>query len=98
MAKKPTTKKKALLVTTKYRGVFFGYGTPSTMSEVVLTKARMCVYWPSELHGVMGLATEGPIKGSRIGPAVARLHVRDITSVAEVSPEATTLWEAEPWN
>jgi hypothetical protein len=87
-----------LLVTTAHKGVFFGYGTPTTGKTIRLEKARMCVYWPSELHGVLGLAMKGPNKGSRVGPAVKAITITDVTSVAEVSEEAVKGWEAEPWN
>ena len=87
-----------LLVTTEHRGVFFGYGKPTTDAEIVLVRARMCVYWSADMKGVMGLASIGPSKSCRIGPAVDRLHLRGVTSVAEVSKAAAKAWEGEPWN
>lgn len=91
------TTNKALVVTTAHRGVFFGYANPTKESVIVLERARMCVYWTASLHGVCGLATSGPIAGCKIGPAVDRMTLRDITSVMECSPEAVKQWERELW-
>lgn len=85
---------KPVLVTTEYRGVFFGYAEGDTAGETItLTNARNCIYWPSTQGGFMGLASEGPAKGSRIG-ARANITLRKITSVAPVSVEAAEKWEA----
>lgn len=90
--------KKPLLVTTVHRGVFFGYGVPTDGETMELERCRMCIYWPEENHGVWGLAKDGPKTGSRIGPAVATMILRDVTAVAEVAPEAVNAWESEPWS
>ena len=83
-----------VLVTTEYRGVFFGYAEGDTTGDTItLTNARNCIYWPSTQGGFMGLASEGPAKGSRIG-ARADITLRKITAVAQVSPEAVEKWEA----
>ena len=89
---------KALMVTTVHRGVFFGYGEPTTESTISLERARMCIYWPEANHGVMGLAEKGPVKGSKVGPAAPIIHLRDVTAIFEVSALAAKAWEAEPWS
>lgn len=87
----------AVLVTTAHRGVFFGY-TFNTEGEVItLRAARNCIYWPSENRGFLGLAANGPLKGARVGPA-ADIELRQITCVAECTPEAVKAWEAAPWS
>lgn len=88
----------ALVVTTQHRGVFFGYGTPTAESTIELSRARMCLYWPEENHGVVGLAADGPKTGARIGPAAPKIMLRDVTAVMECSPEAVAAWESEPWS
>lgn len=93
-----TPTKQGLVVTTIHKGVFFGYGTPTTEKTIELEQARMCVYWSSEMHGVMGLASTGPNKGCRIGPAVPKLTLQDVTSIMEASEQAVTAWEKGPWN
>lgn len=87
-----------LLVTTAHRGVFFGLGTPSDAKTIRLEQARMCVSWSSDMHGVLGLASKGPSKNCRIGPAVPALTLNDVTMAVEVSPEAAAAWEKQPWN
>lgn len=82
-----------VLVTTEYRGVFFGYADDTSGDVIVLTNARNCIYWPSANGGFGGLASEGPAKGARIGARVDKLELRKITSVAEMTEVATKAWE-----
>jgi hypothetical protein len=93
---KKTNGERAVLVTTEHRGVFFGYTTDTTGDIINLRAARNCIYWPAEQKGFLGLASTGPLKGSRIGPA-ADLELRKITSVAACTPEAVEAWEKAPW-
>jgi len=90
---------KALLVTTTYRGVFFGYGTIPTdgSTNIVLYKARMCVTWSSDVRGVLGLAAKGPSESCCVGPAVPKLYLVGVNSISEVSDIARKAWEKEPW-
>lgn len=98
--KKPTRKappkERAVLVTTSYRGVFFGYATCTDGETIKLRAGRNCVYWPAGQKGFVGLAHTGPIQGSRIGPP-ADMELRSVTAVLEVTPEALAKWEATPW-
>jgi hypothetical protein len=86
-----------LVVTTKHRGVFFGYGTPSTKNTIRITDCRMCVYWDSSVKGVVGLAAKGPSEYCRIGPAAPSMILQDVTAIFEVSSEAELKWKEEPW-
>ena len=95
MAKKANSER-AVVVTTAHRGVFFGYATDTDGEQIVLTKARLCVYWSSDVMGFMGLASKGPTKGCKIGPA-ADITLRNITSVLEATSDAVKAWEAAPW-
>ena len=65
--------KQALVVTTAHRGVFFGYGEQTEKDTITLENARMCLYWPVENKGVLGLASDGPKKGSRVSPAAPNI-------------------------
>ena len=85
------------VVTTKHRGVFSGLVELEDGDVVTLTGARMCVSWSRVTHGVLGLASQGPNKDCRIGPAVPRIRLRDVTAVIEMSDTAWAAWEAEPW-
>jgi hypothetical protein len=69
-----------------------------TSQTATLKDAQMAVYWPSSTHGVFGLATKGPGKGSRISPIVPQITVNGKTSIIDATPEATELWRKEPWN
>ena len=93
---------RAVVICTAKRGVFFGYTSEPGRAIIDATKgtilrARMCVRWSQDTHGVLGLAGIGPQKGSRIGPRVPELTVESVTAVMSCSPEAVTAWEAEPW-
>ena len=96
MAKAKATKERPVLVTTSYRGVFFGYATDTSGETIKLRAARNCVYWAASNKGFLGLCGKGPNKDCRIGPP-ADIELRGITCVAEVSPGAADAWEAAPW-
>jgi len=87
---------RAVLVTTVHRGVFFGYATQTEGPTIKLRAARNCIYWPSSNKGFLGLANMGPLDGARVGPA-ADIELRDITCVAECTPDAVKAWESAPW-
>lgn len=87
---------RAVLVTTAHRGVFFGYAKDTSGDAIKLRAARNAVYWAREVKGFHGLATVGPIGGSRVGPA-ADIELRGITCVLEVLPAAVAVWESAPW-
>lgn len=87
-----------VLVTTAHRGVFFGYLNGDEAKESLrLCKARCVLYWSQESRGFLGLAAEGPKKGSRVGPA-ADITLYDVTCVADVQPAAVERFEAAPWD
>jgi len=92
------TKPKALIVTTEHRGVFFGYGEVTTEKTIRLTDVQMCVYWSSDMKGVLGLASTGPTKQCKIGPPAPAMTLHSVTSIIEVSDEAAKKWKEQPWN
>ena len=87
----------AVVVTTEYRGVFFGYAKDIDGEIVKLRSARNCIYWSTDVKGFMGLAATGPSKTCKVGPA-ADIALRNITSVMKCTPEATAAWESAPWS
>lgn len=93
----PRAGERAVLVTTEFRGVFFGYATNTSGDTIKLRAARNCVYWSADVKGFEGLAVTGPTAKCRIGPA-ADLELRKITCVAEVMAPAVQAWEAAPWS
>lgn len=84
---------RAVIVTTEFRGVFFGYAKETDGDVIHLRSARLCIQWTSDLRGFMGLASDGPSSSCRIGPR-ADIEIRKITSVIEVTPSAVKRWEA----
>ena len=99
--KKKTAKSKQpaerpVVICTQYRGVFFGYADRTDGETISLTRARLAVYWSSDLKGFMGLAANGPSATCRIGPP-ADITLRNITAVVEVTPAALAKWESAPW-
>ena len=93
---KKTKAERAVLVTTAHKGVFFGYATETSGPTIALRAARLCIYWTTDLRGFMGLASEGPSQGCKIGPA-ADIELRDITAVVQVSEKAVERWNKAPW-
>ena len=61
--------RRAVLITTEHKGVFFGYlASKVTKERVTITRGRNVVYFDSNTKGFMGLVENGPTDGCRIGP------------------------------
>lgn len=89
-----------VVVTTEHRGVFFGYlqddGTePGT--TVTITDAQMCVYWSTDVRGIVGLAATGPTSGCKITPAAPSITLHGVTAVMGATDEAVIAWQKRPW-
>jgi len=91
--------KKAVVVTTSDRGLFFGYieDDENCPKSIDLSGARNCLYWTKAVRGFIGLAITGPLEGCRIGPKCTEITLYNITSVIAASEKAIKKWEAEPW-
>ena len=89
-----TRNARPVIVCTEHRGVFFGYATDTSGTEVHLKSARMAIQFGTT-RGVMQLAETGPTAASKIS-ARADIDVRKVTAVFEVTPEAAKAWEAAP--
>lgn len=85
-----------VIVTTEYRGVFFGFADDTSGDTIVLKNARNAIYWSSATGGFMGLACDGPAAGSRIGKQVEKIELRKVTSVIDVTDAAAAAWAKEP--
>lgn len=84
---------RAVLVTTEHRGVFFGHLESQENNSVVLTECRCAIYWNTK-GGFLELAEIGPNEGSRIGSTALRVELYDVTSIADVTPEAVEKWKS----
>jgi len=96
MGQQTTQDRRAVMVTTQYRGVSAGVLVADHGETVVLEDARMCVAWDASMHGILGLAQHGPGPSCRVSPAAPRLTLRGVTAVADLTPEAWKRWQAEP--
>ncbi len=94
MAEKKSSSGRRVLVTTEFRGVFFGTLKSRDGSSVTLTNARNCIYWSAKTGGFAGLATVGPQNGSRIGEWVESIELLNVTAIADCSVDAVKAWEA----
>jgi hypothetical protein len=95
-------KTQAVIICTDKRGVFFGYvdEAPTDIIKVrtvVLKKARMCVHWSVATKGVLGLASAGPAKGSRVTDAIPSIALDGVHAVLDMTPEAIQRWADPPW-
>lgn len=86
---------KAVLVTTEFRGVFFGYlkDDKNSPAEITITGARNCIYWAASCGGFLGLAANGPNKDCRIGVRVPEITLYKVTSITPVEDSAVKAWE-----
>ncbi len=89
-------KNNPVLVTTEFRGVFFGYVKEDRKlpDEITITKVRNCIYWNSDIGGFLGLASKGPNSSCKIGSEVSELRLFKVTSVTPVSEEAVKKWNS----
>lgn len=86
---------KPVLITTEFRGVFFGYMKDSNKApaEITLTGVRNCIYW-QDCGGFLGLASSGPNAKCRIGKRVPEVTLYKVTSITPVEDGAVKAWEA----
>lgn len=88
---------KKVVVTTEFRGVFFG--TIESISDdartVTLSECRVCLYWSRDVAGFTGLSQVGPISNSRLGIASPKLRLYRVTSISECTEEAIQQWESK---
>ena len=89
-------KSKPCLVTTEFRGVFFGYieDDKKLPEQITLTNVRNCIYWSADVGGFLGLAKTGPNSSCKIGVEVPEVTLWKITSVTVVGPEAEKKWRS----
>ena len=85
-----------VVVLTEFKEIFCGWTADTSGDRIKLRNARQACYFSSETYGLLGLAANGPAKGSRIGPP-ANIECRRIVSVIECSPSAVEVWEKATW-
>jgi hypothetical protein len=86
---------KAVLVTTEYRGVFYGLIDEADFDkkEIVLHEPRNVIYWHESIKGFIGLAEIGPNEKCKIGErCTTKMFVHKVTSITECSQKAIEKW------
>ena len=85
---------KKVLVTTEFRGVFYGevIDDKKLPAEITLKNVRNCIYWSRDCNGFLGLASNGPTKGCKIGALSGEIKLYKITSVSPVTDSAAKKW------
>ena len=86
--------KRQVIITTEYRGVYYGTLVEQTERTCILEGARMVIRWGTT-EGVDQLAATGPTEKSKLGAVAARVWLCGITSVVDCTPEAEKAWAAK---
>lgn len=94
---KVTSEEKLVVVLTDMKEIFCGWTMDPKADRIDLRSARQAVYYSADTHGLLGLATDGPAKGSRIGPTATKMEIRHPANVIECSAKAAEAWEAAEW-
>ena len=81
-----------VVVCTDKRGVVFGYTDDVSARPINLTKARMCIYWSSDVGGVFGLGERGPSKDSKVSAVLPSVALEGVTAIFSVDPAAEKAW------
>lgn len=83
-----------VLVTTKNRGIYYGYlVVDKGPVAVTLAQARVVADWDCGQKGFLALAVYGPRGLANVSPACTELTIYDIDTVALVNPEAVEEWD-----
>jgi len=87
-------KKNYVVVTTDKKGVFFGELVEHDKKNetCILKNAKMCIYWPKDVGGVIGLANTGPISDSIITPKCPEIYLNGLTAVMKCTNQAKENW------
>lgn len=83
-----------VLITTKHRGVFFGFAQEADIEKenIRVKRCRCAIRWNTAPYGFLALAKEGPNDNSRIGAEAPEVLLRDVTSVALCTEAAAAAW------
>ena len=86
-----------ILITTKYKGVFYAEVDDSadlTSGNLTdLKNVKCAIYWGTT-KGVFELAHTGPTDSSTIGAPADWAYMGGVTAIALVTPEAKLAWDA----
>ena len=91
------SEKRFVVVCTEKRGVFGGFVEDTTTDPIIMTDAQMCVYWSTDVKGVVGLAATGPDANCRVTKPAPSAQLHGITAVFDAADEAAAAWRSCPW-
>lgn len=80
-----------VIITTSFRGVYYGRLTWLRGNECVLEDARMVIRWGTS-NGVDQLAATGPTDRSKLGAKVPSVRLFGLTSIALATEDAEAAW------
>ena len=85
-----------VVVTTEWRGVFFGRlaAYDKDKRRCTLADVRCALYWSTETKGFLGLSQTGPISDSRISQTAPAIELHGVTSVVDCTEKAVEAWKA----
>ena len=84
-----------VVVTTQFRGVFWGELTDNNApASVELAEYRNCIYWNKTMNGFVGLSTYGPDAECKIGAKGSKITLYGITAILDCSAAASEKWIA----
>lgn len=83
---------KKVIITTSFRGVYYGQLVWLRDNVCMLADARMVIYWGTT-GGVDQLAATGPTEKSKIGAQVPLIRLFGLTSIALVTSDAEAAWD-----
>ncbi len=82
-----------VIITTSFRGVYYGRLVWKRGDECLLADARMVIRWGTT-DGVDQLAASGPTAQSKIGAEVPLVRLFGLTSIALATHKAREAWAA----
>ncbi len=84
---------KNVIITTSFRGVYYGRLVRKRGNECLLADARMVIYWGTS-NGVDQLAATGPTDRTKAGAKVPLVRLFGLTSIALATGDAEAAWAA----
>lgn len=93
-------KQYAVVTTGEHKGVFAGFVENSDLEKglATLSQARMVVYWAKDVHGIVGLAANGPTKSCRITPPAQKIELTHVNSMMYCTEKAMQEFEKGYWS
>jgi hypothetical protein len=83
-----------VIVCTDKRAVVFGYTSDADARPIVLTNARMCLYWSADVGGVFGLGEVGPTADCKISATLATVTLEGVAAIFSVDEFAEAAWRS----